>query len=75
MGVWVEKFKRLVRAFVILLLAVVVLTPATLVITFTLAIINLENPIKTFKDVDEGMGLIDLYKSFIPHIKSILRGV
>lgn len=68
------KFKRLVRAFVILFLAVVVLTPATLVVTITLAIINLENPIKTFKDVDEGMGLIGLYKSFIPHIKSILRG-
>lgn len=74
MEVWVEKFKRLVRAVAIMGLTVFILTPALLVVSLVLSLINLENPIQSFKEVDDSLGLVDVYKTFIPHIREIIKG-
>lgn len=67
------KVKQLFRATVILLLGITVILPTTLVVTIVLSLLNLENPIKTWKEVDVHVGLKGLFTEFIPHIVSVIK--
>ena len=68
-----RKVKKVFRAVVILLLGVGVVFPCTLVVAAVLSLLNWENPVSTWKEVDVHTGVKNLLTSFIPHIKSVIK--